>query len=130
MRTMDLVRGCLLALAVLAGLAVPAVTKVAAAGMVCVSYDYHPNLARAVQQALIRAGAQGLVADGQFGPRSKEALRAFQRRKGLAASGEVDEATFRALFGPDLPYEGVTVRRNPHNAPDDLYRRECEQAAP
>jgi len=130
MRTNELTRAGLLGLALLAGIAGPAVTEVAAAGMVCVSYDYHPNLARSVQQALIREGAQGIVADGKFGPRSKEALRAYQRRKGLDASGEVDEPTFRALFGPDLPYAGVDVRRNPYNAPDDLYRQECERAAP
>jgi hypothetical protein len=130
MRALNPARTCLLGLAALAGFAGPAVMEVAAAGMVCVSYEYHPNLARAVQQALIREGARGLVADGQFGPRSKDALRAYQRRKGLDASGEVDEPTFRALFGPDVPYEGVNVRRNPHNAPDDLYRRECERAAP
>lgn len=130
MRTVHLVRTTVLGLAALAGLAGPALTEVAAAGMVCVSYEYHPNLARAVQQALTREGARGIVADGKFGPRSKDALRAYQRRKGLEASGEVDEATFRALFGPDVPYEGVNVRRNPYNAPDDLYRRECERAAP
>jgi hypothetical protein len=130
MRTIELARTCLLGLVVLAGAAGPGVTEVAAAGMVCVSYDYHPNLARAVQQALIREGAQGIVADGKFGPRSKEALRAYQRRKGLDAGGEVDEPTFRALFGPDVPYEGVNVRRNPHNAPDDIYRQECERAVP
>lgn len=101
-----------------------------AAGMICASYEYHPNLVRSVQKALVVDGARGITADGRWGPKSREALREFQRRKGLAVNGEVDEPTFRALFGPDVPYEGVTVRRNPHNAPEDIYLRECPGAGP
>lgn len=101
-----------------------------AAGMICASYEYHPNLVRSVQKALVADGARSIVADGRWGPKSREALLEFQRRRGLAVNGEVDEPTFRALFGPDVPYEGVTVRRNPNNAPEDLYLRECPEAAP
>lgn len=100
------------------------------AGMICASYVYHPNLVRAVQKALVANGAAGIVADGKWGPKSREALRAFQGRKGLTVSGEVDEPTFRALLGPDVPYEGVTVRRNPTHAPDDVYRSLCPESTP
>jgi len=100
-----------------------------AAGMICASYEYHPNLARAVQKALVANGARGLAVDGKWGPKSRDALRAYQRAKGLEVSGEVDEPTFHALLGPDVPYEGVTVRRNPMNAPDDVYRAECPEGA-
>ena len=97
------------------------------AGMICASYEYHPNLVRAVQKALADNGARNIAADGKWGPKSRDALREFQRRKGLEPSGEVDQPTFRALLGPDLPYEGVTVRRNPTNAPEDDYRRMCPE---
>ena len=115
---------------VIASLAALLFAEAGAAGMICASYEYHPNLVRSVQKALVAGGARGIVADGRWGPKSREALREFQRRKGLTVNGEVDEPTFRALFGPDVPYEGVTVRRNPHNAPDDIYLRECPGAAP
>lgn len=115
---------------VIASLAALLFAEAGAAGMICASYEYHPNLVRSVQKALAAGGARGIVADGRWGPKSSEALREFQRRKGLTVNGEVDEPTFRALFGPDVPYEGVTVRRNPHNAPDDIYLRECPGAGP
>jgi peptidoglycan hydrolase-like protein with peptidoglycan-binding domain len=99
-------------------------------GMICASYVYHPNLVRAVQKALLSDGATGIATDGKWGPKSREALRAFQARKGLPVSGEVDEPTFRALLGTDVPYEGVTVRRNPTNAPEDVYRSMCPETGP
>lgn len=112
-----------------AALAALLFAEAGAAGMICASYEYHPNLVRSVQKALVDDGAR-IVADGRWGPKSREALREFQRRRGLAVNGEVDEPTFRALFGPDVPYEGVTVRRNPLNAPDDIYLRECPGDGP
>lgn len=56
------------------------------------------NEVKALQQALIAAGipvAGG--ADGVFGPATKRALVAFQKARGLSASGEVDQATSSAL---------------------------------
>ena len=116
--------------ALVATLAALLFAEAGAAGMICASYEYHPNLVRSVQKALAANGARSVVADGRWGPKSREALREFQRRKGLVVNGEVDAPTFRALFGPDVPYEGVTVRRNPHNAPEDIYLRECPEARP
>jgi hypothetical protein len=116
--------------ALVASLAALLFAQAGVAGMICASYEYHPNLVRSVQKALVADGARGIVADGRWGPKSREALREFQRRKGLVVNGEVDEPTFRALFGPDVPYEGVTVRRNPQNAPEDIYLRECPEDGP
>lgn len=102
-----------------------AVPPASSAGMICASYEYHPNLVRSVQRALAADGASGIVADGRWGPKSRDALREYQRRRGLDVTGEVDEPTFRSLFGPDVPFEGVTIRRNPNNAPEEIYREAC-----
>lgn len=51
---------------------------------------------RRAQDALCRAG-HPLVADGIFGPISREAVREHQARHGLPASGTVEAATFTSL---------------------------------
>jgi len=50
--------------------------------------------------------------DGRIGPRTREALRAFQRDNGLAVTGDVDDATALALY-PDLV--GIYGDLNPGN---------------
>ena len=55
--------------------------------------------ARRVQEWLTLHGA-GVVVDGAFGPATEAAVRAFQRRRTLAATGVVDRATFEALVAP------------------------------
>lgn len=52
----------------------------------------------ALQANLTRAGF-AVEADGWFGERTREAVRAFQRKKGLAADGIAGKATLRALDG-------------------------------
>jgi lysozyme family protein/peptidoglycan hydrolase-like protein with peptidoglycan-binding domain len=41
-----------------------------------------------------------VVVDGGFGPATKQALRAFQAKRGLPTTGTVDEATYAALVAP------------------------------
>lgn len=61
-----------------------------------------------LQLALDRAGFGELARDGIFGEKTREAVRAFQSRSGLAADGIVGAATHRAL----LPwYTGYTVHK-------------------
>jgi len=50
----------------------------------------------ALQRDLNRAGAS-IAVDGQFGPGTESALRAFQEAKGLPVTGSLDAATERAL---------------------------------
>ena len=53
---------------------------------------------RDLQQALNQAGARPSVGvDGDFGPRTQEAVRSFQRQHGLDADGVVGPRTFEAL---------------------------------
>lgn len=58
----------------------------------------------AVQQQLVDAGVvpaplQPGFVDGQFGPNTSNAVRSFQEANGLPATGLLDDATSRALFG-------------------------------
>ena len=55
--------------------------------------------ARRVQEWLTLHGA-GVVVDGAFGPATEAAVRAFQKRRSLAATGVVDRATFDTLVAP------------------------------
>ena len=50
-----------------------------------------------VQQSLIKLGYLNDVADGIFGEKTAAAVSAFQRAKGLPATGVVDDATAQAL---------------------------------
>lgn len=64
---------------------------------------------RALQQALINKGvvlAGGV--DGVFGNRTLTALKNFQSKQGLNATGVVDEATSLALGLSSSPYLGLT----------------------
>jgi hypothetical protein len=53
--------------------------------------------ARSVQEMLKREGFDVGPIDGIFGPRTAAALREFQQQRGLARTGEPDEATLREL---------------------------------
>lgn len=53
---------------------------------------------RAAQLALLRAGEAPGEPDGVFGPRTAEAVRRFQHREGLPATGVLDTLTAERLF--------------------------------
>jgi peptidoglycan hydrolase-like protein with peptidoglycan-binding domain len=50
-----------------------------------------------VQQALKDKGQDPGAIDGVMGPKTKEALKAFQEKQGLKATGSLDEQTKKAL---------------------------------
>ncbi|HKO89028.1 MAG TPA: peptidoglycan-binding domain-containing protein [Burkholderiales bacterium] len=55
-----------------------------------------PAMIRQIQQQLKSQGYQTSV-DGVWGPQSQQALRDFQRAKGISASGNLDQSTLTAL---------------------------------
>jgi peptidoglycan hydrolase-like protein with peptidoglycan-binding domain len=55
-----------------------------------------------VQQALQRKGFDPGPIDGVLGPMTREAVRAFQDRYGMPATGEIDNQTLYALGGAEL----------------------------
>lgn len=61
------------------------------------------ELVRRAQMRLGELGFDPRGTDGAFGPRTAGALEAFQKNRGLAASGAVDEPTWRALFDAEPP---------------------------
>lgn len=85
------------------------------AGKVCALTRYNPscdlvqghkgNRTKALQAALNAAVAAGLSGDGEYGPKTAAAVRAFQAAKGLPVTGIGDSATLTALglmaSGPD-----------------------------
>ena len=61
------------------------------------------RLVRDVQKALVGEGLNVGGVDGDFGPQTAAAVRAFQLRKGLAVDGEVGALTAKAL---EVPWYG------------------------
>jgi peptidoglycan hydrolase-like protein with peptidoglycan-binding domain len=57
---------------------------------------------RRVQQALQKRGFDPGPLDGILGPKTKEAVRNFQDRYGIKASGEIDNQTLFALGEVEL----------------------------
>lgn len=56
-----------------------------------------------IQKRLLALGYQVGAADGDFGPATEAAVKAFQKDKGLAVDGIVGAATYRELLGRDIP---------------------------
>lgn len=71
-----------------------------------VNMEAVPTLAadgvRIVQLALQKRGISPGPIDGVFGPLTKEAVRSFQSRYGIKASGEINNQTLFALGEVDL----------------------------
>ena len=55
-----------------------------------------------IQGQLVELGYD-VVADGDFGPATAEAVKAFQLSRGMAADGLIGPATYSALLGRDMP---------------------------
>lgn len=87
-RTRRLLPACVLALALAALLAAPALAPAAARVF---KLGMHGPRVAAVQQHL------GLPGDGIFGPATKRAVKRFQRTHGLAPDGVVGPATWTAI---------------------------------
>jgi len=58
---------------------------------------------RYMQNRLINLGYLSGTADGDFGPGTTKALKAFQGNAGLAADGVADHETLSALYADDAP---------------------------
>jgi hypothetical protein len=56
---------------------------------------------RSAQEALDRQGFELGRVDGILGPRTQAALRGYQRKNGLAPTGQLDSATLRSLDIPE-----------------------------
>jgi hypothetical protein len=65
----------------------------------------YPTVIRRVQQRL-KDGGQAVTVDGDFGPGSQNALKAFQTQVGLPATGFPDSRTMIALFSGQVPPTG------------------------
>jgi len=62
----------------------------------------NPDGVRKVQLALQKKGINPGPIDGIYGPLTKEAVRTFQSRYGIKATGDVDNQTLFALGEVDL----------------------------
>ena len=61
-----------------------------------------PERVSQVQQALQRKGFDPGPVDGVPGPMTREAVRGYQDRYGMPATGEIDNQTLYALGGAEL----------------------------
>jgi len=97
-------------------LGVSIATVAACAGLLAAA----PAAATAPLTALLDQGSRGpavaqvqralhLQASGRFGPRTKRAVRAFQRRDGLLVDGVVGPQTWDALFRITAPAGGTST---------------------
>jgi peptidoglycan hydrolase-like protein with peptidoglycan-binding domain len=77
------------------------------AGKVCALTRYNPdcdlvyghkgNRTKALQKALNAEAGAGLSGDGEYGPKTRDAVKAYQKAAGLPVTGKGDAATLRAL---------------------------------
>lgn len=55
-----------------------------------------------IQGSLVQLGYD-VVADGDFGPATVDAVKSFQEQQGITANGMVDSMTYRSLLGREMP---------------------------
>jgi Putative peptidoglycan binding domain len=105
---------------------VAADVRSADAGIICQETVFNPNLVRAVQHKLREAKARTTGANGRWDNRMPADLRRFQQRRQLPPTGELDEPTFRTMFGAEQPYEPVSrIVKNPQGHSLEMYSRFC-----
>jgi peptidoglycan hydrolase-like protein with peptidoglycan-binding domain len=103
-----------LIIAIIAAVSLPAIATLSATAQLGQSNELNmdaiPNLnqdnVRQVQQALQKKGVDPGPVDGVLGPRTKGAVRNFQDRYGMKASGEIDNQTLYALGEAELAGQG------------------------
>ncbi len=101
--------GATLAVAPLLPSGAPVLADAPAVAVTGLSRGSQGDAVKKVQEALISQGvAVAGGADGVFGPGTESALKAFQQRKGLNATGAVDEATALALGLASSPLLGLS----------------------
>jgi len=97
-----------------------ALLLVAAAWPATVAAQNPPRDVADIQSRLLALGYEVGVADGLMGPKTREALRAFQGDRGLPATGRPDEATLEALFAASVPTPPETPPVTPGDDPPSL----------
>ncbi len=72
-------------------------------------WKHDSSLVKLVQQYLVRFGAD-IAIDGDYGPATAQAVKVFQRWKGLPVTGVADDALAKELRINEWPYEkGYTL---------------------
>jgi len=77
-------------------------------GLVTTAWSIDPELQQA-QERLSKLGYALGVPDGVYGPRTRQALEAFQRTQKLPVSGNLDAATLQALERLTIPAQEPPV---------------------
>ncbi|MBE5783540.1 MAG: hypothetical protein E7329_09545 [Clostridiales bacterium] len=79
------------------------VTPAPSGDYVTLRRGYYGTPVKEMQEALKKKGYYNGVADGYFGEGTENAVKAFQRVKGLTVDGVAGPATLRYLFEGDIP---------------------------
>jgi len=70
------------------------------------------SLVRRIQKALSLQGYNPGPVDGRPGPRTLQAVRAFQKDLGIAVDSKLDPSLLRLILSPELPPAEIIVQRN------------------